>query len=71
MGNPFIREALMMERVTEQHVRPLMLESSLKVALNLQQIPLPDLSIGVGLRTGRVVDQQLRSSSPAPDLILV
>ena len=67
-----IRVALILERAMEQqNVKPLMLESILKVALNLQQIPLPDLSLGVGLRTGRAVYQQLRSSSPGPTLTLV
>ena len=67
-----IRVALIIERATEQQdVKPLMLESILNVALNLQQIPLPDLSLGVGLRTGKVVYQQLRSSSPGPTLTLV
>ena len=71
MVDPFIREALMMERVTEQHIKPLMLESYLKMALNRQQNPLPDLSLGVGLKTGKVVYQQLRSSSPGPSLTQV
>ena len=66
----FIRIALMMERVTEQHIKPLMLETSLRVALNLQRFPLPDLSLGVVLRTEQVTDQ-LRSSSPGPDLTRV
>ena len=67
-----IKEALIMERATEQQdVKPLMLESILKVALNLQQISLPDRSLGVCLKTGKVVYQQLRSSLPSPTLMLV
>ena len=62
----YIRVALIMERATEQqNVKPIMLESILQVALNLQQIPLPDLSLG------KVVYQQLRSSLPGPTLTLV
>ena len=67
MLDTFIREALRKERVTEQHVKHLMQESILKAALNLQQNALPDLSLGVLLRTY----QQLRSSSPGPTLTLV
>ena len=62
MVDPFIRLSLMMELVTKQRVKPLILKLSLWVALNLQQFPLPDLSLGGILRMGRVT---------GPDLMLV
>ena len=71
MVDPFVRVALIMEWVTEERVKPLILISSLRVALTLQKIPLPDLSLGLVLRMGQVTDQQLISSLPGPDLRLV